>query len=400
MSRLTGTDALGLMEAYQAVYAPRELTEEQVWEEVELWVSSLVEEGYDLSDYTWDDLYEYYVSEAQVGRPASTPTKDRGPGFDYKPSSQTTRPDSGRFGTVARPPYTGGTHTPQQPRSGTSTGSSGGTAPASRPTSTPASRPTSTLAPRPTSTPAPRPTSTPASRPATASTTPAVQNASSPRTRLSADELRAMRIASIMRQQNRTLPGVSIPRGSDILALQNKPLQMQDFDPFDVIQGHLIDEGYADTEEAALVIMSNMSEDWIQSIVEGLLGSGTGFLGSTAAELGAKGGHDVLPWNQNTRYTTTGRVRRPGENIRGERILNDPNRGATTMRMGGPVPQGARVSRQTPPPNPYLQGGRVGVSPAPVQRPRTPLVSRNVPKPTGGTGGSSGRASTNYGRGF
>ena len=45
------------------------------------------------------------------------------------------------------------------------------------------------------------------------------------------------------------------------------------------------------------------------------------------------------------------------------------------MRMGGPVPPGARVSRQTPPPNPYLQGGRVGVSPAPVQRPRTLLVS-------------------------
>jgi hypothetical protein len=39
------------------------------------------------------------------------------------------------------------------------------------------------------------------------------------------------------------------------------------FDPFDVIKGHLIDEGYADTEEAALVIMANMSEEWRQSIV-------------------------------------------------------------------------------------------------------------------------------------
>jgi hypothetical protein len=38
MSRLTGTDAYGLMEAYQAVYAPQELTEEQVWEEVETWL--------------------------------------------------------------------------------------------------------------------------------------------------------------------------------------------------------------------------------------------------------------------------------------------------------------------------------------------------------------------------
>jgi hypothetical protein len=61
MSRLTGTDAYGLMEAYSAVYAPQELTEEQVWEEVETWVNSLLEEGYDLSDYTWEEMYESYL---------------------------------------------------------------------------------------------------------------------------------------------------------------------------------------------------------------------------------------------------------------------------------------------------------------------------------------------------
>jgi len=60
MSRITGSDAKGLMEAYQAVYAPQELTEEQVWEEVENWVNSLLEEGYDLSEYTWDEMYEAY----------------------------------------------------------------------------------------------------------------------------------------------------------------------------------------------------------------------------------------------------------------------------------------------------------------------------------------------------
>lgn len=63
MSRLTGTDILDLKEAYQEIYSPQELTEEQVWEEVEIWVNSLMEEGYDLSDYTWDDLYEYYLNE-------------------------------------------------------------------------------------------------------------------------------------------------------------------------------------------------------------------------------------------------------------------------------------------------------------------------------------------------
>jgi len=39
---------------------------------------------------------------------------------------------------------------------------------------------------------------------------------------------------------------------------------------FDIIKGHLLDEGYANTEQAALVIMANMSEEWKQSIVEGV----------------------------------------------------------------------------------------------------------------------------------
>ena len=40
------------------------------------------------------------------------------------------------------------------------------------------------------------------------------------------------------------------------------------FDVYDVILSHLLDEGYADTEQAAQVIMVNMSEDWRESIVE------------------------------------------------------------------------------------------------------------------------------------
>jgi hypothetical protein len=40
-------------------------------------------------------------------------------------------------------------------------------------------------------------------------------------------------------------------------------------DIYDIILSHLIAEGYADTNESALVIMANMSEEWRQSIVEG-----------------------------------------------------------------------------------------------------------------------------------
>lgn len=46
--------------------------------------------------------------------------------------------------------------------------------------------------------------------------------------------------------------------------------KQEDLDVFDLVKGHLLDEGFAETEEAALVIMANMSEDWKQSIVEQL----------------------------------------------------------------------------------------------------------------------------------
>ena len=40
------------------------------------------------------------------------------------------------------------------------------------------------------------------------------------------------------------------------------------YDLFDYMMEYLMIEGYADTNENALVIMANMSEDWKQSIVE------------------------------------------------------------------------------------------------------------------------------------
>jgi hypothetical protein len=39
-------------------------------------------------------------------------------------------------------------------------------------------------------------------------------------------------------------------------------------DIFDLVKGHLLDEGYADSEEGAMVIMVNMSEEWKNSILE------------------------------------------------------------------------------------------------------------------------------------
>ena len=47
-----------------------------------------------------------------------------------------------------------------------------------------------------------------------------------------------------------------------------KSLANEEFDNFDIILEYLVAEGYADTNEAALAIMANMSEEWRQSIVE------------------------------------------------------------------------------------------------------------------------------------
>jgi hypothetical protein len=47
-----------------------------------------------------------------------------------------------------------------------------------------------------------------------------------------------------------------------------------EYDLYDIILSHLLDEGYADTEQAAEAIMVNMSEDWRESIVEEVLDEG------------------------------------------------------------------------------------------------------------------------------
>ena len=48
----------------------------------------------------------------------------------------------------------------------------------------------------------------------------------------------------------------------------NPRTREENADFYDIILSHLLDEGYADTQEAAESIMMNMSEDWRESICE------------------------------------------------------------------------------------------------------------------------------------
>ena len=257
MERITSHQVVDLMEAYNTVHAPQ-ITEEQIQEDFENWVNSLVEEGHDLSEYTWDEMYEEYLNEyAAGGVPGpggavtmySRPRANTGQPYQSRfarPMNAGTPQRTGRATAVSRPQVGGlpssARQVTQYPQ-GVSTGVGGGNAAASR--QAPAARPAT---PAPT---AARPaTPTPAPSAATTGFQLAQQGVNlaqpkKPSLASQAAELRAMQAASRQRQ------GLT-----------------QSFDVFDVVKGYLLDEGYADTEEAALQIMANMSEEWREEIID------------------------------------------------------------------------------------------------------------------------------------
>jgi hypothetical protein len=405
MSRLTGSDALELFEAYQAVYAPQELTEEQVWEGVEEWVNSLLEEGYDLSDYTWEEMYGGYLEEI-LGMPSAQNTgaalrqgfgqsrravggaiSDVAGSAARGAMGQTTtskNPISQAYNAVAR----GVTAAPRAAASfagGVLSGKPATTQAAKPAPSAPAATKSAASASTPAARPAAAAAGSPPSRPAAASgpvlskkggvegtgvganfkakaftdaeksrySSAATQNAArsstsaapkpsamdqfakaNPKLAASAAERDRTRGTSattnpLMKDMKSRLPAPKTPSpttantafssstpalGTSTPAMQSagtaaaskptttgvsgfkmstnlstpapkpapttKPTPaatgskkpgsiVSGFDMFDVVKGYLIGEGYADTEESALVIMANMSEEWRQSIVEG-----------------------------------------------------------------------------------------------------------------------------------
>jgi hypothetical protein len=273
MSRLTGADAYGLMEAYQAVYAPQELTEEQVWEEVENWVNSLVEEGYDLSEYTWEEMYESYIEEA--GMDVFSAIK----GAQQKPSTIFTRPipkapplgqpGSGFQNTrpVLGMPTPALTLPPNRVGPGLVGGKVGpkivgpGAAPARPAAGTPAPA-ASKVTPKPAAT-----SSTP--RPKDTSITDMigrsqVRQGAAINTGNASSDARAIAARSSVG----TTPKPSTPTPAAKQSPRQARLNMEmEYDTFDTVLEYLVSEGYADTEESALVIMANMSEEWKQSII-------------------------------------------------------------------------------------------------------------------------------------
>jgi hypothetical protein len=254
MSRLTGSDALGLFEAYQAVYNPQELTEEQVWEEVENWVNDLIEEGYDLSSYTWDEMYDICLDEAVEGLneiDSSTIARTahkRMQNLSTAQEKENSARDAGATGELSR----------------LSANTSKAAAKVSR------HRALSSAHAR--------------SRSRMKGLN-EIDSSTIARTDLKrrknlndaeAEEMRARDAGAPMRElsglsakTSKAAAKVSRHRAlSSAHARSRSRINKEEVDIFDAILEHLIAEGYADTNESALVIMANMSEEWRESIME------------------------------------------------------------------------------------------------------------------------------------
>jgi hypothetical protein len=80
-------------------------------------------------------------------------------------------------------------------------------------------------------------------------------------------------IDSTPQRRLRTQAMRGIGKGGGFQSRSNPQRINDSYDLYDIILSHLLDEGYADTEQAAEAIMVNMSEDWRESIVEGAAGA-------------------------------------------------------------------------------------------------------------------------------
>ena len=247
MSRLTGSEAQKLLEAYDAIYTSKEeVVEEVVEEETE----QLDEGGPGPRVGTTPSVPQRpFMGPLAAGGGRAAIDKLTAKGIDPRKANAMVVAQ-GEKNLRAKPSATRPTPAPtRQPAP---------TRPAPTPTRQPApTRPVAQAKPGPTGVAKPKPTSTATTGFQLAKqgidlSKPSAASAATPVRRSLAQDLadiRKMRLASQMRQA-----------GQNVVSTQ-----LSSFDPFDAIKGHLIGEGHS--EEEALKIMINMTEEERNAII-------------------------------------------------------------------------------------------------------------------------------------
>ena len=100
--------------------------------------------------------------------------------------------------------------------------------------------------------------------------------------------------------------------------------QQEQTDLYDIILSHLLDEGYAETLEQAQVIMVNMSEDWRESIMEGMKPLPVGKMAKQAERKAFYHNIDYEPWSY---YTNTNRQLRKMSEVGGKKVKKAAEKG-------------------------------------------------------------------------
>ena len=312
------------MEAYSKVHETPDVT----GEEVQKWADSLIEEGYDLSEYTSDELYEAYISEEPkkytlldlISKGAQKTGQALSKGVSGWSKSAKSFDPNAPIGIRSPKPAATSTAKPEaKPAASTPAAAkpeakpAASTPAAAKPESKPAAS-TSTAA-KPTAKPstAAKPAAPAAKQTGDKTKDMATFAKANPKLAAAAAERDRTRGTSattnpLMKDMKSRLPEPKpAPTLAATAAAASKPTAFNpsssssstaaakpstpkptprqqrlnmDLDVFDLVKGYLLDEGYAETEEGAMVMMVNMSEGWRESILEVLGGqSGDGYIG-------------------------------------------------------------------------------------------------------------------------
>ena len=246
---MNSQDIQNLQESYLAVYDDE--TRENL--EFENWVNNLLDEGYDLSSYTWDEMAKIYIDEerAEGVRPYKAGPTQAEVRADAKKSEKAKKDkDKDKAGYGPEDKFKSDWKLRAVPSS-TSKRKDGTEETVSQRMDREAPYKTRPFSPLFTKQ---------GSRTASAVTR-ATEGPGEPQ--------------SVTMPRKKSKPSKEIVRKN----LNNS------YDLYDVILSYLLDEGYADTYESAEAIMVNMSEEWRESIVESLVdavASGTGTVVGTA----------------------------------------------------------------------------------------------------------------------